>query len=62
MSEKNQVKDDARKLIDSLPDDVTWDELARHVLERRDFERRRVDEEAVRVVTTAELLEKYGLK
>jgi predicted transcriptional regulator len=62
MPETNQVKDEARKLVDALPDDVTWDEFARRVYERRAVEQGRADIAAGRFVTTDELLEKFGLK
>ena len=62
MPETNQVKDEARKLVDALPDDVTWDEFARRVYERRAVEQGRADIAEGRFVTTDELLEKFGLK
>ena len=62
MPETNQVKEEARKLVDALPDDVTWDEFARRVYERRMIEQSRADVAAGRVVTTDRLREKFGLE
>lgn len=62
MPETNQVKEEARKLVEALPDDVTWDELMRRVWERRAIEQGRADIAAGRFVTTDALREKFGLK
>lgn len=62
MPETSQVKQEARKLVDALPDDVTWDEFARRVYERRMIEQSRADVAAGRFVTTDRLREKFGLK
>ena len=62
MPETNQVKEEARKLVEALPDDVTWDELVRRIWERRAIEQGRADIAAGRFVTTDELREKFGLK
>ncbi len=58
----NQVKDQARKLVDALLDDVTWDEFARRVYERPMIEQSRADVAAGRIVTSDRLRERYGLK
>jgi predicted transcriptional regulator len=58
----NQVKDETRKLVEALPGDVTWDEYARRVWERRAIEQGRADIAAGRFVSTDELREKCGLK
>jgi len=62
MPETNQVKDQARRLVDALPDDVSWDEFARRVYEWRMIEQSRADVAAGRIVTSDRLRERYGLK
>ena len=62
MSETNQVKAEARKLVEAMPDDVTWDEFARMVYERRTIEQSRADVAEGRVVSTDRLREKFGLE
>lgn len=61
MSDTNQVKDEARKLVDALPDDVTWDEFTLKVWERRLIEQGRSDVASGRIVTTEQLRERFGL-
>ena len=61
MPETNEVKEEARKLVDALPDDVTWDEFAQRVYERRAIEQGRADIAAGRFATTDELRKKFGL-
>ncbi len=62
MSETNQVKAEARKLFEAMPDDVTWIEFARMVYERRTIEQSRADVAEGRVVSTDRLREKFGLE
>ena len=63
MSETNRIKDAVRKLADELPDDVTWDEVARRVDEQRAAERQRSDEAAAsRVEAADEILERFGIR
>jgi len=62
MPEMSQVKDEARKMVDALPDDVTWDEFARRVYERRMIEQSRADIAEGRFVTTEKLREKFGIE
>lgn len=62
MPEMSQVKEEARKMVDALPDDVTWDEFARRVYERRMIEQSRADIAEGRFVSTERLREKFGLK
>ena len=61
MSDANQVKDEARKLVDALPDDVTWDEFTLKVWERRLIEQASSDIASGRIVTTEQLREKFDV-
>jgi hypothetical protein len=62
MDPTNQVKEEARKLVELLPEDASWDEFARRVFERRMIERSRADFAQGRYLTTDEVREKLGLR
>jgi predicted transcriptional regulator len=54
-------KQQARELIDALPDDTTWAELAYRFDVRADIEEGLADVTAGRVVSTAELRREFDL-
>jgi hypothetical protein len=54
-------KQQARELIDGLPDDATWTELAYRLEVRADIEEGLADVKAGRVVSTAELRREFNL-
>jgi predicted transcriptional regulator len=54
-------KQQARALIDALPDNATWTELAYRLEVRADIEEGLADVKAGRVVTTAELRREFEL-
>jgi predicted transcriptional regulator len=53
-------KQQARALIDALPDNVTWSELAYRLEVRADIEEGLADVKAGRVVSTTELRRDFG--
>ncbi len=53
-------KQQARQLIEELPDGVTWSELAYRLEVRADIEEGMADVKAGRVLTTAELRREFG--
>ena len=55
------VKARARELIDQLPENATWDDVAYEVAVRRSIERGLADLEADRTFTSEALLESLGL-
>lgn len=57
----NGVKQDARELIDRLPDDATWDDLMYEIYVRQQFEAGLADSDAGRTIDVAEVRKKYGL-
>lgn len=61
MENLTTVKQEARKLVEGLPEDVTWDEFANRVYEREMIERGRRDIAEGRYVTTEELRRQLGL-
>jgi len=54
-------KQQARALIDALPDNVTWSELAYRLEVRADIEEGLAEVKAGRVVSTTELRRDFGL-
>jgi predicted transcriptional regulator len=61
MHETIRIKEEALKLIESLPDDATWEDLARLMLERQMIEEGIADLEAGRVWTSDQIREKLGM-
>lgn len=61
MQETRHVKEEALRLIEALPDDATWEDLTRLMLEQQMIEEGIADLEAGRVWTSDEIREKLGL-
>ena len=59
--EQISVKDEARRLIDQLPDSATWDDLEHEIYVRRAVEAGLADSEAENVITTEELRRSFGI-
>lgn len=55
------VKDEARKLVETLPEDVTWDDLMYRIYVRQSIEKGLADSEAGRVIDTEEIRKRFGL-
>ena len=60
MSVQN-VKEEARKLVENLPDDVTWDDLLYQIYVRQTIEAGLADSEADRVTEVEKVREEFGL-
>ncbi len=61
MNTLNGVKEEARQLVERLPDNATWDDLMDEVYIRQVVERGLRDVEAGRTVTTDQLRTRLGL-
>lgn len=61
MQETTHIKEEAVKLIQSLPDDATWEDLTRLILERQMVDEGIADLEAGRLWTSDEIREKLGM-
>lgn len=61
MQDTTHIKEEALRLIESLPDDATWEDLTRLMLERQLIEEGIADIEAGRVWTSGEIREKLGM-
>jgi predicted transcriptional regulator len=60
MSTEN-VKDEARRLLDRLPDNLTWDELMHEISVRQAIEAGLADSKAGRTLDVADVRERFGL-
>jgi predicted transcriptional regulator len=56
-----KVKDEARKLIEKLPDDSTWDDLMREIYVRQAIESGLADSQAGRTTDVEQVRAKFGL-
>jgi len=56
MSDSPNIKSEARRLVDNLPDSATWDDLAYEVYVRQSIEAGLADAEAGRVLSQDEAL------
>jgi hypothetical protein len=55
------IKEEARKLIDKLPDDVSWDDLMHQIYVRQSIEQGLADRDAGKVTDVTEVRSKFGL-
>ena len=56
------IKEEARRLIDKLPEDITWDDLMHEIYVRQAIESGLADSEARRTKDVAEVRAKFGLQ
>ena len=59
--EAPKVKEEARRLVERLPDDVTWDDLMHEIYVRQAIEAGLEDSQAGRVSSVKEVRERFGL-
>ncbi|MBE9213348.1 hypothetical protein IQ247_11820 [Plectonema cf. radiosum LEGE 06105] len=59
--EKLNIKEEARKLIDKLPDDSTWDDLMYEIYVRQAVEAGLADSNAGKVISVQDVRAKFGL-
>jgi hypothetical protein len=55
------IKDEAHKLIDTLPADATWDDLMEQIYVRQAIENGLRDSEQGKLQSVQEIRQKYGL-
>ena len=55
------IKEEARKLIDRLPDDSTWDDVMHEIYVRQVIEAGLADSQAGRVTTVEQVRQEFGL-
>jgi hypothetical protein len=56
------VKEEAMRLIEKLPENMTWDDLMYEIYGRQSIEAGLADSEAGRVVDVTEVRAKFGLE
>ncbi len=56
------IKNEAKKLIENLPDNSTWDDLMHEVYVRQAIEAGLADSKAGRIIEVSEVRKKYGLE
>jgi len=55
------IKDEARRLVEALPDDSTWDDLMYQIYVRQTIEAGLADSEAGRVIEVEDVRKRFGL-
>jgi hypothetical protein len=55
------IKEEARKLIDQLPENSTWDDLMHQIYVRQTIEAGLVDSKAGRIISVQDVRRKFGL-
>ena len=55
------VKEEARRLIEKLPDDATWDDVMHEIYVRQAIEAGIADGEAGRLTSVEDVRSKFGL-
>ncbi|HEX6751806.1 MAG TPA: hypothetical protein VF092_31215 [Longimicrobium sp.] len=55
------VKAEARKIVEGLRDDATWDDLMYEIYVRQSVEQGMADADAGRVISVEDLRESFGL-
>jgi len=55
------IKEEARLLIEKLPDDMTWEDLMHEIYVRQSIEAGLADSEAGRVTDASRVRSNYGL-
>ncbi|HZH29634.1 MAG TPA: hypothetical protein VEY11_02490 [Pyrinomonadaceae bacterium] len=60
--EAEKVKDEARRLIERLPDDATWDDLMHEIYVRQAIEAGLEDSRAGRMSDIEEVRARFGLR
>lgn len=56
------VKEEAKRLIEKLPENVTWDDLMHEIYVRQSIEAGLADSKAGRVTDVTEVRAKFGLE
>ncbi len=60
--ETPNVKEQARRLVEELPEDASWDDLMYHIYVRQAIEAGMQDSEAGRTLDVKEVRARFGLK
>ena len=55
------IKEEAKRLLEKLPDDLTWDDLMHEIYVRQSIEVGLADSEAGKVVEVSDVRKQFGL-
>ena len=55
------IKQQARKLVEDLPEDITWDDLVYEVITRREVEKGLADSQAGRTTPVDDVAKEFGI-
>ena len=55
------IKEEAKRLLEKLPDDLTWDDLMHEIYVRQTIEAGLSDSEAGKVVEASDVRKRFGL-
>ena len=55
------IKEEAKRLLEKLPDDLTWDDLMHEIYVRQSIEAGLADSEAGKVVDVGDVRKQFGL-
>jgi predicted transcriptional regulator len=61
VSDSTKVKDEARRLVERLPDEVTWDDVVHEIYVRQAIEAGLADSDAGRTTPVEEVRRRFGL-
>jgi predicted transcriptional regulator len=61
MMEAHNVKEEARRLVERLPDDATWDDVMHEIYVRQSIEAGLADSEAGRLTSIEDVRSKFGV-
>ena len=59
---QSNIKEEARALVDKLPENATWDDLMEEIYVRQAIERGLADSKAGRTRSVEDVRDKYGLE
>lgn len=59
--EKVSIKEEAKRLVDQLPDDSTWDDLMHEIYVRQSIEKGMADSTNGRTTAVEQVRQKFGL-
>lgn len=62
MSMKQSIKEEAKRIIDTLPDDSSWEDIMHQIYIRQTIEEGLKDIEEGRTIDVNELQAKYSIK
>jgi len=60
--DEQKVKEEARRIVDELPENASWDELMYRIYVRQAIDAGLEDSEAGRTTDVADVRKKFGLK